>query len=138
MNHVFKAKKNKIFEILIINLLLLIPGIYLEQPFLLIIPAGVLLLEYLSSKRYVKLIMNAEIDMNSEGIDCNLVYEKINMKWSEIEHVRLTRESGELMLIIEGKDERKIIPIDMFDEQQVWQEFKKHVPQNIVEKIAIV
>ena len=62
MKHVFKAKKDKIIEIMVINCLLLIPGLYLKQPLLFLIPLGLLSLEYISSKRYIKLIMKAEID----------------------------------------------------------------------------
>lgn len=138
MKHVFKAKKDKIIEIMVINCLLLIPGLYLKQPLLFLIPLGLLSLEYISSKNYIKLIMKAEIDMDGDRIDCNLVYDKINMKWEDIKRVKLERESGELLLILESENVTKAIPIDIFDENQVWDELGKHLPNNIVEQAAIV
>lgn len=138
MKHVFKAKKDKIIEIMVINCLLLIPGFYLKQPLLLLIPFGLLILEYISSRNYIKLIMKAKIDMDGERIDCNLVYDKINMKWEDMKHVRLERKSGELLLILQSENITKAIPIDIFDENQVWNELGKHIPDNILEQTAIV
>ncbi|MCM1988601.1 hypothetical protein [Oceanirhabdus seepicola] len=138
MKHVFKAKKDKIIEIMVINCLLVIPGLYLKQPLLFLIPLGLLCLEYISSRNYIKLIMKAEIDMDGDQIDCNLVYDKINMKWKDIKHVKLERESRELLLILQSENETKAIPIDIFDKNQVWDELGKHIPNNIVEQAAIV
>ncbi|WBW99156.1 hypothetical protein [Oceanirhabdus sp. W0125-5] len=138
MKHVFKAKKDKIIEIMVINCLLLIPGLYLKQPLLFLIPVGLLALEYMSSRNYIKLIMNAQIDMDGDRIDCNLVYDKINMKWEDIKYVKLGRESGELLLILQSENVTKAIPMDIFKENEVMDELGKHIPNNILEQTAIV
>lgn len=138
MNCVFKAKKDKVIEIMAFNALLLIPGIYFKQPLLFLIPVVLVAMEYLSAKNYVKLVMNAKIDISGEGINCDLVYDEIKMKWKDMKHVKLLRESGELLLVLEGQNENKIIPMDIFNENQLWGELQKHVPERLLEQTAIV